>query len=169
MRQGMSATEVPTLYFGGNIHGQAFARLRDAAQRFRPYAEQMGFHVVTPLDDKREEDRDRYDPAFIVEGDIALMSISRVIILNFWEPSIGTSCEMCIASRELRLPVIACIHDAGLLEPRPHFWLSYHCQDLLDMREIDWQTVAAEARDHWLLQPSQHAMTQVNEVFRKTS
>lgn len=107
------------VYLAGGINGCT----DDEAVAWREYVKDI-LGEANCLDPMRRDYRGREDAAYqeIVEGDIADIDGSWIIIANCWQKSWGTPMEIFYAARDCGIPVLAVVPMDASISP----WLRYH-------------------------------------------
>lgn len=111
-----------TVYLAGGINGLSDADAKD----WREYAkERLNTDTLDPM---RRDYRGKEDEsvAEIVQGDLADIQSSDVILASCVRPSWGTAMEIHYASHTLRKPVYAVVPEGQAISP----WLRFYTYDV---------------------------------------
>lgn len=117
-------------YLCGPINGCTDEECRD-------WREFVKARLPDTLDPMRRDYRGVEDEKFveIVEGDIADIEESDILLVNYDRPSVGTSMEILLAHQRDKPVLVVCREDTKISP-----WLRYHTSKFFNSfdRAIDW-------------------------------
>lgn len=131
-----------TIYFAGTFAGQEIGKLIERRDEIEDKLKFRGFKVLNPLRDKfiynRTNEKDLIEKVYednftcneIVHRDILFVKQSDIILIDFLNPSIGSSCELTLGHIFDKMIIVVSNNEKVYKHPWVHSFASKIFNDM---------------------------------------